>query len=84
MDSGRLGVAGRGPEGAAREVLASEVSGVATTVAHLLAREASCVPVPSCDHVPSCEDVRLDPILPLSVGLGRLSRSHVGVRRFAS
>jgi hypothetical protein len=46
VDSGRFGVAGRGPEGAAREVLASGVSGVATTAAHSLAREASCVHVP--------------------------------------
>jgi hypothetical protein len=44
VDSGRLGVAGRGPDGAAREVLASEDSGFATTAAHSLAREASCVP----------------------------------------
>jgi hypothetical protein len=84
VDSGRLGFTGRGPEGASREVLASEVSGVATMATHSLAREASCVHVPSRDHVPSCEHVGFDPILPLSVGFGRLSRSHVGVRRSAS
>lgn len=78
VDSGCLRVAGRGPEGATHEVLASEVSGFATMAGHSLAREANCLHVASRDHLPSCECVRFGPIRPLSGGLGRRSHSPVG------